>query len=72
LGTQLFELAKAAARERGASRLYISATESENTIKFYLRLGCVLTKDLDPELFKLEPKDIHLECDVNAVVTATR
>ena len=63
LGTQLFERAKAAARERGAKRLYISATPSENTVNFYLRLGCAVAAEPDPELFELEPEDIHLECD---------
>jgi predicted N-acetyltransferase YhbS len=64
LGKQLFELAKAASREKGARRLYISATPSENTINFYLRLGCTVAGEPDPELFELEPEDIHLECDV--------
>ena len=63
LGTRLFELAKAAARERGARRLYISATASENTVNFYTRLGCAVAEEPDPELFELEPEDIHLECD---------
>jgi predicted N-acetyltransferase YhbS len=63
-GAQLFELAKATARERGARRLYISATPSENTINFYLRLGCSIAEEPDPKLFELEPEDIHLECDV--------
>jgi len=63
LGTQLFELARATARERGAKRLYISATPSEHTINFYLRLGCAVVEEPDPELFELEPEDIHLECD---------
>ncbi len=64
LGRQLFELAKGEARQRGAKRLYISATPSENTINFYRRLGCVVTRELDPELYALEPEDIHLECDI--------
>lgn len=64
LGTRLFELAKAAAREIGAKRLYISATPSENTVNFYLRLGCAVAREPDPELVDLEPEDIHLECDV--------
>ena len=63
LGTELFELARATAHERGVRRLYISATPSENTIKFYLRLGCRVTGEPDPELVELEPEDIHLECD---------
>lgn len=64
LGQQLFELAKATARERRAKRMYISATPSERTINFYLRLGCVVAAEPDPELNELEPEDIHLECDV--------
>ncbi len=64
LGTQLFELAKATARARGARRLYISATPSENTVHFYLRLGCAGAAEPDPNLIELEPEDIHLECDV--------
>jgi predicted N-acetyltransferase YhbS len=64
LGTKLFELAKATARERGAKRLYISATPSENTANFYLRLGCAVAGEPDPDLIELEPEDIHLECDV--------
>ncbi len=61
LGQQLFALAAGEARKRGAKSLYISATPSERTINFYLRLGCVLTPQPDPELFELEPDDIHLE-----------
>jgi predicted N-acetyltransferase YhbS len=64
LGARLFELARTTARERGARRMYVSATPSENTINFYLRLGCVVTAEPDPELFELEPEDIHLECPV--------
>ena len=62
LGRQLFALSASKARERGARGLYISATPSQNTIDFYLRLGCVVTADPDPELLALEPEDIHLEC----------
>jgi hypothetical protein len=47
-----------------ARRLYISATPSENTVNFYLRQGCVLARQIDPELFELEPEDIHLEYDL--------
>lgn len=64
LGKQLFELARSAARSRGARWLYVSATPSENTIHFYQRRGCVLVEQPDPELFALEPEDIHLICPV--------
>ena len=64
LGGQLFILAATEARKRGARSLYISATPSEHTIKFYLRLGCKPASEPDPELFELEPEDIHLEYDL--------
>ena len=64
LGRQLFDLARDKARERGAKRLYISATPSEKTVNFYLKRGAVVTNEPDPELFELEPEDIHLECDI--------
>ncbi len=64
LGRQLFESAAHEARKRGAARMYISATPAERTIDFYLRLGCKVTAEPDPELFALEPKDIHLEYDL--------
>jgi predicted N-acetyltransferase YhbS len=64
LGRTLFEKAVARARDLGARRLYISATPSENTVRFYLRLGARLTDDVDAALFELEPEDIHLEFDI--------
>lgn len=64
LGRYLFELAKEKARSLGAKGLYISATPSEHTINFYLRLGCAVTLTPDPDLFALEPEDIHLECSI--------
>ncbi len=62
LGVRLFEAARAAALERGALRLYVSATPSRHTIDFYLNRGCRVTAKPDPDLFALEPEDIHLEC----------
>ncbi len=64
LGHRLFDQSKVKAREKGAKGLYISATPSENTINFYLHLGCVPTQHPDAELFELEPEDIHLECAI--------
>ena len=64
LGKRLFKLAQEEARRRGAKQLYISATPSEHTIRFYSSLGCQVTTEPDPELFALEPEDIHLVCDV--------
>ena len=64
LGRRLFEKAVEKARAMRARRLYISATPSENTVNFYLHLGCVIAEQVDPELFTLEPEDIHLEYDL--------
>ena len=61
IASTLFKLAIEKAKGLGAKKLYISATPSEHTINYYLRLGCVLAKEIDPELFALEPEDIHLE-----------
>lgn len=61
LGQYLFELACQQSLRRGASGLYISATPTENTIKFYLALGCQLCTQPDQTLFELEPEDIHMQ-----------
>jgi predicted N-acetyltransferase YhbS len=64
LGRQLFDLARDKARQQGAKRMYISATPSENTVNFYLRRGAVVTNEPDPQLFALEPEDIHFVCGI--------
>jgi predicted N-acetyltransferase YhbS len=51
LGSKLFQITMERARELGAKRLYISATPSENTVNFYLNLGCILVEEIDAELF---------------------
>jgi predicted N-acetyltransferase YhbS len=65
LGRTLVEKAVKRARELDAKALYVSATPSENTINFYRRMGCVVTADVDPELFALEPEDIHMACAID-------
>ena len=61
IASALFKFAAEKARTLGAKKLYISATPSEHTVNYYMRLGCVLAPEIDPELFALEPEDIHLE-----------
>jgi predicted N-acetyltransferase YhbS len=61
LGVELFERAARKAKALGARKLYVSSTPSENTVGFYLRRGCILAREIDSELFELEPADIHLE-----------
>lgn len=60
-GRALFLSAVQEARERGARALYVSATPSENTVRFYRNLGCRPAQPIDPILFEKEPQDIHLE-----------
>ncbi|WER22819.1 GNAT family N-acetyltransferase [Providencia stuartii] len=59
LGGMLFNQCCELAKEKGAAGLYVSATPSENTVHFYQYMGCKLLERPDPELFALEPEDIH-------------
>ncbi len=61
IGKALFRLGAEEARVRGAKMLYVSATPSENTVRFYRAMGCRLADPVDPDLYELEPEDIHLE-----------
>jgi GNAT superfamily N-acetyltransferase len=61
IGRDLFQRAAQEARGRGAEAMYVSATPSENTIRFYTSLGCRLAGTVDPHLYECEPEDIHLE-----------
>lgn len=71
LGQRLFALAATEAVRRGAQHLYVSATPSQHTIEFYLRLGCTLAIEPDATLVALEPDDIHLDYSLDAQATAT-
>lgn len=61
IGKKLVDLTRITARELGASKLYISATPTQNTVDFYIGIGCELASEIDKGLFELEPEDIHLE-----------
>jgi len=52
------------ARSAGARRMYVSAVPSESAVGFYLSQGCRLAEQVDPELYALEPEDIHLILDL--------
>jgi GNAT superfamily N-acetyltransferase len=49
------------ARERGVTTMVVSATPSVNTVDFYRGRGYEPMAEPLPELFKLEPEDVHLE-----------
>jgi ribosomal protein S18 acetylase RimI-like enzyme len=52
-GTQL-------ARSDGAEQLYVSATPSKSAVGFYRSQGFRLVDKPHPELYALEPEDIHM------------
>ncbi|WP_447636949.1 GNAT family N-acetyltransferase [Flavobacterium microcysteis] len=64
IGHKLLEKCKKIALDFGAKKLYISATPTKATVDFYRNEGAVIAKEIDSDLFKLEPLDIHLELDL--------
>ena len=64
IGRRLVELVKARALEVGVRRLYVSATPSDHTIRFYLSVGFAVASQVDPELFESEPEDIHMDMEL--------
>jgi len=60
LGRLLFEQAVGRALELGARQVYICATPSQNTVDFYLHLGCLVADEVEQALHDLEPEDIHM------------
>jgi len=56
LTEQLDELARAA----GDSAMVVTATPTENTVRFYVGRGFQPMAEPLPELFALEPEDVHL------------
>jgi GNAT superfamily N-acetyltransferase len=61
IGRRLVDRVMEKARELEARKLYVSATPSENTVRFYMSIGFRLADPVDPDLFQEEPEDIHLE-----------
>ena len=60
VGASLTSALAQRARAHGATALYISATPTRGTVEAYLAMGAALALEPDPELFELEPEDIHL------------
>jgi predicted N-acetyltransferase YhbS len=49
------------ARQAGDTAMVVSATPSENTVRYYLNRGFTPMAEPLPELYELEPEDVHLE-----------
>ena len=62
----LWNAATEIAVANGAESMYVSATPTESAVGFYLRQGCRLADPVHPDLFAVEPEDIHLVCSLRA------
>jgi GNAT superfamily N-acetyltransferase len=60
IGSRIFHELSQVAMQRGASQLYISATETESAVGFYSNLGSTIASEVDEELLRKEPRDIHM------------
>jgi len=48
----------------GARSMYVSATPTGSAVGFYLSRGCTLADPVHPDLYAMEPDDIHLVCEL--------
>lgn len=62
IGKALFETAKAEAGKHGAKALYLSACSAQETIDFYLAMGCRVSPNPIQAYADREPFDIQMEC----------
>ena len=61
VGGRLSDELEQLARGGGDTTIVVSATPSRNTVRFYRRRGYELTDSPLPELYELEPEDVHME-----------
>jgi GNAT superfamily N-acetyltransferase len=60
IGSRLSEQLEQIARAAGDCDMVVSATPSENAVRFYLGRGFQPMADPLAELFELEPEDVHM------------
>ena len=60
IGRRLSDELDLIARDAGDTEIVVSATPSENTVRFYLSRGYELMPQALPELYDLEPEDVHM------------
>jgi GNAT superfamily N-acetyltransferase len=61
IGRHLSEELERLGREGDDTTMVVSATPSLNTVRFYLHRGFEPTAEPLPELYELEPEDVHLQ-----------
>lgn len=60
IASHLTHLLERQAISDGHKRPYVSASESKSAVGFYISQGFMPTQDAHPELYALEPNDIHM------------
>jgi predicted N-acetyltransferase YhbS len=60
IGSRLSEELEQIAHGAGDSAMVVSATPSENTVRFYMSRGYELMAQPLPELLEREPEDVHM------------
>jgi GNAT superfamily N-acetyltransferase len=60
VGSRLCADLEQLAQHAGDTEIVVSATPSENTVRFYMARGYRPLAQPLPELFELEPDDIHM------------
>ena len=60
IGRRLSDKLDLIARDAGDTEIAVSATPSENTVRFYMSRGYELMARPLPELYELEPEDVHM------------
>jgi GNAT superfamily N-acetyltransferase len=61
VGARLSDELERIAREAGCQEMIVSATPSRNTVGFYLGRGFEPMAEPLPELYELEPEDVHMQ-----------
>jgi ribosomal protein S18 acetylase RimI-like enzyme len=61
IGGRLCDQLEEIAREAGDTSMVVSATPSLNTVRFYERRGFEPMAEPVPELYDLEPEDVHMQ-----------
>ncbi|MCL2285346.1 MAG: GNAT family N-acetyltransferase [Firmicutes bacterium] len=67
IGKTLFFMAAEQARKWGADKFYICAGSSEDTLNFYVYLGCENAKEINHALYQNDVNDIQLEYSFNTI-----
>jgi GNAT superfamily N-acetyltransferase len=60
IGRRLSDELDLIARDAGDTEIVVSATPSENTVRFYMGRGYELMARPLPTLYELEPEDVHM------------